>query len=174
MTTVTMLAPAPFFVVGAGSPSDNTYTADYTGVINGVAANDVLPLMNAGCQMLTAVKWAGRLLGANFNVTTDQAIPLIIPASATFRVTKITVKNASLSLTTAAGGVYPAASKGGTALVAAGQVYTALTGATIALDLTLATANAVQAAGTLLYLALTTPQGAAATGDVYVFADVYQ
>lgn len=123
---------------------------------------------------LSPVTLIGRLRGANFNITTDQQIPLFVPATAKFRVTKITVFNTSVAgMSTAAGGVYPAASKAGTAVVAAGQVYTGLTNAATALDLTLAGANAIQAAAVKLYLSLTTGQGAAATADINVYGDVY-
>lgn len=112
----------------------------------------------------------GRLLGANMNSTADQQIPLFMPPTAIYNVSRILVTNASTSLTTAAGGVYPAAAKAGSALVAAGQVYTALTGATLGLNLTIAQQNRL-AAATQLYLSLTTPQGGAATADVYVYGE---
>lgn len=118
-------------------------------------------------------KFAARLLAANMNSTADQAMTMFVPTSAKFRVTKITVKNASISLTTAAGGVYPAAAKAGTAVVAAGQAYSSLTTTALALDLTLAASTTVQAAATILYLSLTTAQGSAATADVYVYGDIY-
>ena len=70
-------------------------------------------------------------------------------------------------LTTAAGGVYSAASNGGDAIVAAGQVYTGLTGITLALDLTIAATPAKtvynQTTVPSAFFALTTAQGAAAT-----------
>lgn len=112
----------------------------------------------------------GFKLGLNMNVTTDQAITMVNGASK-FRISKITVLNASVDLTTAAGGVYPAASKAGTALVANSQVYTALSLPAYAVDLTLVAtpAKTVYAATQALYLSLTTAQGAAATADVYVF-----
>lgn len=126
-----------------------------------------LPQVSAGMLL-------GRILGANMNVTTDQPFVLTNYAALNpFRITKITAKNASISLTTAAGGVYPAATKGGTAIVAAGQVYTALTAATIALDLTLAAGTTVYAKGGAPILSLTTGQGAGATADLYLFGDVY-
>lgn len=105
---------------------------------------------------------------ANFNTTADQActIPATISAWAP---TGIWCTNASTSLTTAAGGWYPAASKGGTPLVAAIQIYSAMTGSTIILSATLA-ANIATTRYTVntIYLALTTGQGGAATGDCYV------
>jgi hypothetical protein len=108
---------------------------------------------------------------ANFNITTDQAC--VIPGTVTAWVpTSIIVTNCSGSFTLAAGGVYPAASKGGTALVAAGQVYTALSGSTVVLGLTLAAniATTRQTAGTV-YLSLTTGTGSAATCDFYVWGN---
>lgn len=134
-------------------------------------AAGVLTVTNGstGSGILRAGVCLGRLKGANFNATTDQAIPI---NSSRYVVRKIVVNNASISLTTAAGGVYTAASKGGTALVAAGQVYSALTAATKFVDLTLeAVAGTDVVTATTLYLSLTTAQGAAATADIYVYGD---
>lgn len=117
----------------------------------------------------------GSLIAANFNSTADQIIT-IFDNPAKYIVRRIIVTNASTSLTTAAGGVYTAASKGGTAIVAAAQAYTSLTASTLFLDLTLsATGNAsttVKSSIPNLYLSLTTAQGAAATADVYVYGDI--
>ena len=123
----------------------------------------------------------GRLLGANMNVTTDQAIPISVP-SATYLVDSIVVSNPSVSLTTAAGGVYSAASKGGVAIVGSGQAYSGLTSNSAnttgnALGLTIATAGLTTAFQgyaqtsqiSTIYLSLTTGQGAAATADVRVY-----
>ena len=169
----TMLQPAGFtgvFVAKSGT----AYTPNSLGLIF-VNQGDVENAQNAGFTVVNfGNSYIGRLLGANFNITTDQQIPLFIPSLARFRVTKITAENTSVNgMSTAAGGIYPAASKGGTALVAAGQAYTGLTNANTALDLTLATAAAIQPAGTPLFLSLTTGQGAAALADIYVFGDVY-
>lgn len=109
----------------------------------------------------------GSKIGANMNVTTDQAIPITRIGSKSFRITRIYVTNASISLTTAAGGVYPTTSKGGTAIVAAGQAYSALSAAAVGLDLTIAAVRTLAVSN--IYLSLTTAQGAAATADVYVF-----
>jgi hypothetical protein len=108
---------------------------------------------------------------ANFNSTADQVCT--IPAGVTAWVpTSIIVTNCSASLTLAAGGVYPAASKGGTALVAAAQIYTALTGATVVFGLTLA-ANIATTRYTVntAYLSLTTGQGTTATCDFYLIGN---
>lgn len=110
-----------------------------------------------------------KLIGANFNSTADQAITGL-PAKYVMR--RIVVTNASVSLTTAAGGIYTAASKGGTVVVAAAQAYSALTAAGKFKDLTLeAVVGTDVLTATTLYLSLTTAQGAPATGDVYIFGD---
>jgi hypothetical protein len=112
----------------------------------------------------------GYLKSANMNITTDNTIPLTLCGAAKYAITSILVTNASTSLTTAAGGVYSAASKGGTAIVASGQAYSALTAATSLLSLTIAAAGTASTfTGANLYLNLTSAQGGAATADVYVF-----
>lgn len=112
-------------------------------------------------------------INADFNSTGDQ--PIIIPAAITaFQLTAILVTNATISLTTAAGGFYTAASQGGTPIVAAGQVYTALTNPNLLATLT-RTAFAQSArfsnnnlTGNTIYFSLTTPQGVAANADIYL------
>ena len=108
----------------------------------------------------------GRKIGANFNSTADQAISM--PPTG-YSIAAIEINNASISLTTAVGGFYSAASKGGTVLVPATQTYTFLTGSTKRMDAAL-TSDAVNTKFTLgtVYFALTTAQGAAATADIYV------
>lgn len=139
-------------------------------------------VLGDGGPILASQKVLASIRGANFNTTTDQ--PLILPPAITaFQLTGLLITNASLSLTTAAGGFYTAASKNGSALVAAGQVYSSLTTANLLLLATL-TAFAQTARLSLnnlglllgannqnalaLYFALTTAQGAAATADVFV------
>lgn len=120
-----------------------------------------------------------QLLGANLNTTNDQ--PIAIPTTITkFQLTRIVVTNASLSLTTAAGGFYPQPAKGGTALVANTQVYSSLTAASALLNPTLTTyANTTALTASILtafsiYFALTTAQGAACTADIYLFGIILQ
>ena len=119
----------------------------------------------------------GKLIGANMNSTADQQITLLDNPSK-FILRRIVVTNASISLSTAAGGVYTAASKGGTAVVAAIQAYSALTTSALFLDLTLSTTSnastTVKSSIPNLYLSLTTAQGAAATADVYVYGDILE
>jgi hypothetical protein len=111
----------------------------------------------------------GVLKSADFNVTTDQAIPI---NCSKYLIRRIVVTNTSLNLTLAIGGFYTGASKSGTIIVAASQVYTALTASTKYVDLTLAGAilSDILTSSTI-YFSLTTAQGAAATGDIYVFGD---
>ena len=113
----------------------------------------------------------GSIKAANFNVTTDQGIAVQIPAGFTkYVVTGMVAYNASISLTTAVGGLYNATSKpGGGILVAAAQVYTALTASGKYVPATLAAlaTTDVQTAATM-YLSLTIAQGAAATADVAI------
>lgn len=117
-----------------------------------------------------------RLLGANFNTTNDQAIP-IVSTITKFCLTRIIVTNESLAnpgLTTAVGGFYPQPSKGGTAIVANTQVYSALTDSTKLVNPTLTSygSGTVFTSSILtsfsVYFALTTPQGVASTGDIYL------
>lgn len=111
-----------------------------------------------------AYRMIARLSGANFNTTTDQAITL--PAG-NWTITNVFTAKGSISMTTAAGGVYTAGSKGGTAIVAAAQTYTGLAGATT--DVVTCTMAATPTVSGTIYFSLTTAQGAAATGDVFVF-----
>lgn len=112
---------------------------------------------------MQSVLW--RLTSANMNTTADQAFVKQFVFT-TFVVTSIIATNASTSLTLAAGGIYPSASKAGTALVAAAQVYSGLTGSTVVVNPTLATTTARTDAA--LFLSLTTSQGGAATADFYI------
>lgn len=124
----------------------------------------------------------GKLLGANLNSTADQAIAIqisdadniVTTGAGQMVVTDVLVTNASVSLTTAVGGVYTAASKSG-AIVANTQVYSALTAATKYLKLTLTGAALTDVLDLAnLYFSLTTAQGAAATADIYVYARLFQ
>lgn len=168
-----MLSPIPLqrFTTSAGV----VYNADQYGVIVNVAtAQDVTDLVSAGCARLNPppTDLLFSKTGANFNSTADQ---ILTPTfNGKVRVKRIVVLNTSVNgMSTAVGGVYTAASKGGSAIVANTQIYTGLTNALTALELTLALPNLVLAAGTSLYFSLTTPQGATATADIYCYGDVY-
>lgn len=116
-----------------------------------------------------------QLLGANFNTTDDQAIPLPTSGVTKFILTRIVVTNASLSLTTAQGGFYPQPSKGGTALVSAAQAYSALTSSVLWMSPTLSSGanSTVYTSSNLtsfsVYLSLSVAQGVACTADCYLF-----
>jgi len=116
------------------------------------------------------IRCIGRKLAADFNSTADQSITLL-PGNWT--ITGVYAAKGSRSMTTAAGGVYTAAAKGGTAIVAAGQTYTGLTGATTdVVTCTMAATPTVSGSGVTgatIYFALTTGQGAAGTGDIFIF-----
>lgn len=174
--TILMQAPSGGGVIQA-TPNSNVYVPDVQGFFLADPV-DVPTLLRAGCRLDPiglGPNYLGRLLGANMNSTADQPFVMAIPPGAKFRPTKITCLNASTSLTTAAGGIYPAASKGGTAIVASGQAYSALTAAAQALDLTIVsgTLPTVYAAGVIPTLGLTTGQGAAATADFYMEGQIY-
>ncbi len=123
-----------------------------------------------------AVGVSERVLGylnCTFNSTSDQAIALPDDINV-FCLTRIIVTNASISLTTALGGFYPQAAKGGTPIVSAAQSYTSLTTSSKLLNATLASYgsttrfDASNVPDWAIYLSLTLGQGAAATADVYL------
>lgn len=97
--------------------------------------------------------------------TTDNAITM---EATRYRIDKVIVENASISLTTATAGVFTAAGGGGTT-IAADQALSALTASTKYDDLTLqaVTGTDVFTSGTLYYR-IGTPQGAAATANVWI------
>ena len=104
------------------------------------------------------------LSAANMNITTDQSFV----KQGTFTqyvIDRIIAVNASTSLSVAAGGIYTAASKAGTAIVAAAQVFSGLTGSTKVLPLTLAVTDLRTETP---ILSLTLAQGGAATADFYI------
>lgn len=113
-----------------------------------------------------------KLIGANFNVTTDQLFSACWPlTSVKWGISKVLVTNCSASITTAVGGIYSAASKGGTPIVAAAQAYTG-TGVNSLQSLTIAAAGAASVWAIDPYLSLTTPEGSAATADVYIIGNI--
>lgn len=126
-----------------------------------------------GGAIPAAARVLASLRGASFNQTADQLI--LIPAAITaFALTGIIVTNATLSLTTAAGGFYPQSGKSGTPIVSAAQVYSSLTTATVLLNATLASYgqntrfSAVNLPDAGIYFSLTTPQGFDCTADIYL------
>jgi hypothetical protein len=151
------------------------YTASALGSILNVANNDVGDMLESGCLPVGAGLGTliGKLVGANMNVTTDQPIPLFVPAGATYGITKIWGSNAQISMTTAVGGIYTLGAKAGTVIVLATQPFSAFTGPTVYAALTVVAAQlALTQTANPLYLSLTTGQGAAGTMDINVFGDV--
>jgi hypothetical protein len=171
LPTVTMLAPPSFGGVIAGTPSGTVYVPNaYNQIACQFADLDVLVDMGF-VPVSSGQQPIAYLLGANFNTNTDQIITPYISLNLLYVPQRVLVTNASISLTTAVGGIYDTPSKGGTAIVASGQVYSALTTAVKTLNLTIAAVTR-EAVGNPLILSLTTAQGVAATADVYVFGDV--
>ena len=103
--------------------------------------------------------------GVNVNATGDQAV-LPILNSTNYSVSNVVFTNASISLSSAAAGLFTAPSAGGTGVVA-NAALSALTGPTVVSQRTVAS-TAIQS-GQNLYLNVGTAQGAAATMDVYVY-----
>lgn len=124
-----------------------------------------MPLYNPTSPAMGVNRVLWTLIGADMTLTTDQALAKAFGFT-NYIIDRIIVNNASLSLAAAVGGIYTAASKGGTAVVGSGQVYSALTGATPTLALTLADTSL--RTGASLILSLTVPQLLAATADFRV------
>lgn len=109
------------------------------------------------------------LRGANLNITTDQAFTKV-GAFTNYKITTITGRGLTGNALIAAGGVYPAAAKAGTAIVAAAQLWAALSALGKVLDLTLAALADAQTATPIL--SLTTAAGGASTADVFIYGVV--
>jgi len=108
----------------------------------------------------------GQILGANMNITTDQQFNWV--QGGKFAITGMIAANPSLSMTTAAGGVYNTTSKSGV-IVAAASVYTGLTVASSSQQYAVAATNVwTYTAAAMPYFSLTTGQGVAATADIYL------
>ncbi len=120
----------------------------------------------AGAPQLGTYTVLWQLTGANMNTTADQALTKAFPFT-NFTIEEILTTNASTSLTTAVGGIYTAASKGGSSVINAAQVYSALSTSLIVLRPTVLTVDLLSSAA--LYLSLTVSQGGAATADFRVF-----
>lgn len=153
-------------LIGKDADTPASGTSDYLN-LNGVIKGDMLSHL----AMLGGNTVLGKLIGANFNSTADQAIAITLPAGATrYAITNVWATNGSVNMTTAQGGLYSAAAKGGIVIVAATQAYTALTAAAklqrAVVDAAGGQVNVLT--GTTIYLSLTTAQGAAATADVFV------
>lgn len=114
--------------------------------------------------------FAGRSL--DFQSTADQALAKLFQGT-NFVVTKIIAnRKTGAGSVVCAGGIYTAASKGGSAVIAATQSWVTLASGKI-VDATLAalTGTDVQSASAL-YLSLTTGSTAAVTADIFVYGVV--
>jgi hypothetical protein len=92
-----------------------------------------------------------------------------------YMITRVIYNNASISLTTATGGVFTAVSAGGTTIVsnAALSALTATTNGLMSIPSLAANAQLNYYSGTTLYFRIGTAQGAAATLDVYIMGVVF-
>ena len=111
-----------------------------------------------------AIRLLASYQGVNVNATGDTVLPVINTNS--YGVSNVIFTNASVSLTTAAAGLFTAPSAGGTGIVA-NAALSAMTASTVVSQRTVAS-TALQTGGNL-YLNVGTAQGAAATMDVYVY-----
>jgi hypothetical protein len=111
-----------------------------------------------------AIRLLASYQGVNVNATGDTVLPVINTNS--YGVSNVIFTNASVSLTTAAAGLFTAPAAGGTGIVA-NAALSAMTGSTVVSQRTVAS-TALQTGGNL-YVNVGTAQGAAATMDVYVY-----
>jgi hypothetical protein len=111
-----------------------------------------------------AIRLLASFQGVNVNATGDTVLPVI--NTDRYGVSNVIFTNASVSLTTAAAGVFTAPSAGGTAIVA-NAALSALTSASVVSQRTVASTAAIS--GQNLYVNVGTAQGAAATMDVFVY-----
>ena len=112
-----------------------------------------------------AIRLLGVATGVSVNATGDQAV-IAINNSTNYSICNVVFTNASISLSTAAAGLFTAPSAGGTGIVA-NAALSGLTASTVVSQRTVAS-TAIQSAQNL-YLNVGTAQGAAATMDVYVY-----
>jgi hypothetical protein len=160
--------------------SGRSYTADGYGFIqftvDALPKGDAVELLNMGCVPFTPLH-IGHAMSADFNSTNDQHFEVAVPPGILFRVTRVTVVNASVPLSNAVGGLYVGPNKTGGTIVPATQSYAGVVDSRTALDLTLETPESTWVWNETdvpnFYLKLDTPQGSQATADVYVWGDVY-
>lgn len=138
------------------------------GAVIGASPASAQQLAGGAIPRPNSVGLIGQLIGANFNSTADQPIPILSQVTK-YRISEIDVTGCSTSLTLAAGGFYSAASKGGTAIVSAAQLYSGLTGSTLVLNPTIsATGGTTAWTASTIYFSLTTAQGGAATCNIAI------
>lgn len=152
--------------------------ADDTSAIYGLPR--IGPTWNQGGQapQVAGEQMLFRLRNADMNSTGDQVFTRLF-AGVRYKITRIiAVLRNPVNAGAAVGGIYTAAAKGGTALVANTQTYTPLATQYTSRTLTLTTAanDQVLADGTFsgsnLYLSLTTADGVGGIADFYIFGIV--
>jgi hypothetical protein len=111
-----------------------------------------------------AIRLLAVATGVNVNATGDQAV-LAIQNTTNYSVSNVVFTNASISLSSAAAGLFTAPSASGG--IVSNAALSALTGSTVVSQRTVAS-TAIQSAQNL-YLNVGTAQGATATMDVYVY-----
>ncbi len=131
-------------------------------VFQGTGANAPVTVQTGDSQLFA-------LRAANLNVTTDQAFTKN-GVFTRYMITRIVARGVTGNALIAAGGIYTAAAKGGTAVVAAAQAWAAISALDKALTLTLAALADVLTATPIL--SLTTAAGGAATADVLIYGVV--
>jgi len=110
-----------------------------------------------------AIRLLAVFQGVNANATGDTVLPII--DATTYSVKNVVFTNASVSLTTAAAGLFTAPSASGA--IVSNAALSGLTGSTVVSERTVASTAAQT--GQNLYVNVGTAQGAAATFDVYVY-----
>jgi hypothetical protein len=123
----------------------------------------LVPSLSAA-PVLGTVTTLFMISGANMNTTVDQAFSQMFQFTK-YTPTLIIASNASISLTTAAGGIYTGAGKAGVVLSPATQSFSGLTNNTAVINPVIAVPGQRILSSTPPYLSLTTPQGAASTAD---------
>ena len=111
-----------------------------------------------------AIRLLAVMKGINLNATGDTVIP--IRNSSLYSVSNVILTNASISLDTAQAGLFTLPAAAGTAIVS-NAALSGATGSTVVSQRTVAS-TATQT-GQNLYFNVGAAQGAAATGDVYIY-----
>lgn len=113
-----------------------------------------------------------QIIGADMNTTNDQLFAKVGEFQY-YNITLVRVSRASISMSTAAGGIYTAASKGGNAIIAASQVYSGATTSALAFNLSMAAGVSGPTMSGIPILSLSTPQGATATMNFRIYGHVF-
>lgn len=145
---------------------DTVAMTSLTALARTLLADSTAAAMRSTLNVLSGYGLLGSVTGVNLNVgATDTPITML---STNYIVTRVIWTNASINLTTATAGVFNAA--GGAGAIMADAALSALTAAIKYDEFVVAGVGATdrQTAATL-FARCGTPQGAAATGDCYVF-----